>query len=88
MEKKKKSKNDYFVTTVTFLNRQQLDYLDTLGKDCLFRYGHKLSRSKVLSELVDFLVGLKIDIKRLDLKDGSLSKAIKRAIKDGNGREE
>ena len=40
---------------VTFLNRQQLDYLDKLGKDALFSTGVKFPRTRVISALVDLL---------------------------------
>ncbi len=39
---------------VTFLNRQEVDFLDKLGKDALFTTGVKLSRSKLIAWLVDF----------------------------------
>ena len=40
---------------VTFLNRQQLDYLDKLGKDALFSTGVKFPRTRVISALIDLL---------------------------------
>jgi len=46
---------------VTFLNRQEIDFLDKLGKDALFSCGSKISRAKILSWLVDFLKKLGID---------------------------
>ena len=45
---------------VTFLNREEVDFLDKLGKDALFSTGLKLSRAKILSWLVDFIERLKI----------------------------
>jgi uncharacterized protein (DUF934 family) len=55
--------------TVTFLTREQVDYLDKMGKDALFYQGRKLSRAEILSELVDFLMHSGIDIKKLDFKN-------------------
>lgn len=46
---------------VTFLNRDEVDYLDKLGKDALFSSGIKLSRAKVIAWLVDFIEHLKIN---------------------------
>jgi len=45
---------------VTFLNREEVDFLDKIGKDALFSTGLKLSRAKILSWLVDFIEKLKI----------------------------
>jgi len=40
---------------VTFLDRQQVDYLDKLGKDALFSTGVKFPRTRVISTLIDLL---------------------------------
>jgi hypothetical protein len=45
---------------VTFLNRQEVDFLDKLGKDALFSTGCKLSRAKLIAWLVDFTKELNI----------------------------
>jgi hypothetical protein len=45
---------------VAFLNRQEVDFLDKLGKDALFSTGLKLSRTKLIAWLVDFLKDLNI----------------------------
>jgi hypothetical protein len=45
---------------VTFLNREEVDFLDKLGKDALFSCGSKLSRAKLIAWLIDFLKGLNI----------------------------
>jgi hypothetical protein len=39
---------------VTFLNRDEVDFLDKIGKDALFSTGLKVSRAKLISWLVDF----------------------------------
>jgi len=44
---------------VTFLNREEVDFLDKFGKDALFTTGTKVSRAKLISWLVDFLKKLK-----------------------------
>jgi hypothetical protein len=45
---------------VTFLNREELDFLDKLGKDALFSCGLKISRAKVIEWLVDFIQKLNL----------------------------
>ncbi len=61
------------IRTVTFLTREQIDYLDKLGKDALFYQGHKISRSQILAELVNFLIGLGISMQEVDLHDETLA---------------
>lgn len=39
---------------ITLLNREELDFLDKLGKDALFSTGHKLSYNEILRGLIDF----------------------------------
>jgi len=54
---------------IVFLNREQVDFLDKLGKDTLFSGKKKLPRTKIMSGLVDLLVDLDIngkDISSLD----------------------
>jgi len=46
---------------VTFLNRQEVDFLDKLGKDALFSTGCKLSRAKLIAWLVNFLQELNLN---------------------------
>ena len=46
---------------VTFLNRDEVDFLDKLGKDALFSTGLKLSRAKLIAWFVDFIEKLKIN---------------------------
>lgn len=45
---------------VTFLNRNEVDFLDKLGKDALFSSGVKLSRAKLIAWLIDFMKKLNI----------------------------
>ena len=45
---------------VTFLNRDEVDFLDKLGKDALFSSGIKLSRAKLIAWLVDMVKELNI----------------------------
>lgn len=45
---------------VTFLNRDEVDFLDKMGKDAFFSAGSKVSRAKLIAWLVDMLKGLNI----------------------------
>lgn len=46
---------------IALLTRDQVDFLDQVGKDALFSTGRKLSRTKIISALVEFLRNLGID---------------------------
>lgn len=39
---------------ITMLEREELEFLDKLGKDSLFSTGHKLSYNEILKSLIDF----------------------------------
>ncbi|OQX79621.1 MAG: hypothetical protein B6D56_06730 [Candidatus Omnitrophica bacterium 4484_70.1] len=41
---------------VTFLNREELDFLDNISKDILFSIGIKVPRSTILRNLVDIFL--------------------------------
>jgi len=64
---------------VTFLNRREMDFLDKLGKDALFSTGLKLSRSKLIAWLVDFMKELHINGQGLK-SEKDLESRIKRAL--------
>ena len=72
-------KNDLQETTnqrvVAFLNRNEVDYLDKVGKDALFSTGFKVSRTKLIAWLVDFIQKLKRNPSELEvLGDGEQEK--------------
>jgi len=46
---------------VTFLKRDEVDFLDKLGKDALFSTGIKLSRTKLIAWLIDFIEKLHLN---------------------------
>ena len=39
---------------ITALGREEMDFLDKIGKDALFTTGHKLSYNEILRALIDF----------------------------------
>ena len=73
---------------VTFLTRRQIDFLDKLGKDALFSQGSKLSRSDILSELVNFLMSLGISLKGTDLSNHDFSEIISEVVNNNHLKEE
>ena len=52
---------------IASLNREQVDYLDKIGKDALFSSGVKLSRNQILAAMVNAL-------KRLNLTGEGITK--------------
>lgn len=38
---------------VALLTREEMDFIDKLSKDALFSTGHKLSRTEIISALID-----------------------------------
>ena len=52
--------NQHSHRVVASLNREQVDYLDQLGKDAQFSSGTKLSRTQILSAMVNVLKRLNL----------------------------
>ena len=67
---------------VTFLNREEVDFLDKLGKDALFSTGAKLSRAKLIAWLVDFIEHLSINGKNIK-SEGDLENRIRGVLQRG-----
>ena len=61
---------------VTFLNRQEVDFLDKVGKDALFSSGIKVSRAKILSWSIEFLKKLKFSGENIKTEDDFEKKLI------------
>jgi len=76
------------IRTVTFLTREQVDYLDKLGKDALFSDGIKLSRAEILMDMVKLLMCLNIDITKMDLSKKDLVGEIMKALSQKNDKGE
>jgi hypothetical protein len=75
MLKNSKAVNTHRV--ITMLNREELEFLDKLGKDSLFSTGHKLSYNEILRSLIDFAMEIPISGEKIDsqktLKDKILA---------------
>ncbi|MFC1658874.1 hypothetical protein ACFL1D_05780 [Candidatus Omnitrophota bacterium] len=64
---------------VTFLNRDEVDFLDKLGKDALFSTGLKLSRAKLIAWFIDFIERLEINGKGIK-SENDLEKRISHSL--------
>lgn len=73
---------------ITFLTRDELDFLDKIGKDALFSAGTKLSRSKIISAIVDVMRRLGIDGTGLRSKKELERRIIKAMKKERKGEQE
>lgn len=51
---------------ITMLCREEVDFLDKLGKDALFSTGHKLSYNEILRGLIDFAIETGISGEEID----------------------
>ena len=64
---------------VTFLTREELDFLDKLEKDAMFSTGTHISRSKIIEDLADIITRTKMDA--VGIKDnGELERRMMDAI--------
>ena len=51
----KELKDSGYHRVIAFLNREEVDYLDNIGKNALFTTGSKLSRIKIIKTVVNVL---------------------------------
>jgi len=63
---------------IAMLDRQELDFLDKLGKDALFSTGHKLSYNEILRGLVDFIRDIGISGDKVTSGEGLKEKILQR----------
>ena len=54
---------------ITMLDRNEIDFLDKLGKDALFSTGHKLSYNDILKGLIDFAIDIGLSGENVDSFD-------------------
>ena len=75
-------KNTQQVThrVIALLNREQVDFLDKLGKDALFSTGAKLSRTKIIYAMVNALRSLGITGNGVRSKEELEQKIVKAAF--------
>ncbi len=55
MDRHNSSRNSHAHRVIASLNREQVDYLDKIGKDAQFSSGIKLSRTQIVAAMVNVL---------------------------------
>ena len=60
MERHHPESNSHAHRVIASLNREQVDYLDKIGKDAQFSSGTKLSRTQILTAMVNVLKRLNL----------------------------
>jgi hypothetical protein len=61
---------------ITMLDREEMDFLDKLGKDALFTTGHKLSYNDILKGLIDVAKEARLSGDKINSLEGFKSKLI------------
>ncbi|MFA4889414.1 MAG: hypothetical protein WC628_07580 [Candidatus Omnitrophota bacterium] len=51
---------------ITMLNREEVEFMDKMGKDALFSAGHKLSYNVILKGLLDVAMDLGVSGENID----------------------
>ncbi len=64
---------------VAFVNREEMDFLDRLGKDAWFSTGMKLSRTQIIEALVNLMMEMGVKGDGISSKE-ELKKHILKAI--------
>jgi len=71
---------------IALLGRDQVDFLDKISKDALFSTGSKLSRTKIISAMVDVLKDLHVSgrgVKTSDELERKILEAMQNPSKGG-----
>ena len=71
---------------ITMLGRQEIDFMDKLGKDALFSTGHKLSYNDILRGLIDFAMAAGISGERIDSAKALAERLLRRFSKSHANR--
>jgi len=69
---------------VAFLDREEMDYLDKLGKDALFSTGVKIPKTKIILALVDMLKKLNINGEGIKSEEDIIQKILNSIKKSEN----
>jgi len=81
----KPNNRDTKARLVAMISRDEMDLLDRIGKDALFSAGRKLSRTEVVSAILDAVASLPITGKNIHSKEelrNYIIKAIEEKAKD------
>jgi len=72
-------KKEFRHRVVTFLTREELEFMDKLNKDAMFSTGKHISRAQVLQDLAELLSRTDMDAKSLK-NDADLEQRMMEAI--------
>ncbi len=86
--KKNGSTRQLLSRVITFLTREELDYVDKLSKDSLFSTGTKLPRAKIVEVMVDACMKSGVTGKNVHSKEELLNKIIEAIAKKAMERKE
>lgn len=64
---------------IAMLDREELDFMDKLGKDALFSTGHKLSYNDIIRGLIDFSREIGLSGTTIDSQNALKEKILQRA---------
>jgi hypothetical protein len=73
-----KSNDENVRRVIAIMNREEIDYLDKIGKDSLFTTGNKLSRIRILRAMVEAMKDLAIDGKNIKNEDDLKNEILKK----------
>ena len=79
----KSQENDIRARLIAMISREEMDFIDGIGKDALFSTGHKLTRTDVIEAILDAVAALAINGKDIHTKEeltGQILKAIEEKI--------
>ena len=70
--------NERLQRVIALLNREDIDYLDNIGKDSLFTKGTKLSRIKIIRAMIEAMKKLDITGKGIGSEEDLKEEILKR----------
>jgi hypothetical protein len=73
-----KSNDENVRRVIAIMNREEIDYLDKIGKDSLFTTGNKLSRIRIRRAMVEAMKDLAIDGKNIKNEDDLKNEILKK----------
>ena len=87
---KTKSVKNQKARLIAMISRQEMDFVDKISKDALFSTGHKLTRTDVISAILDVVSQLSVTGRGVYTED-DLRERLRRAIEakaEGKGYHE
>ncbi len=84
VRKMKDQKNHSKARLVAMISRNEMDFIDKIGKDALFSTGRKLSRTDVISAIIDVMHEFPMTGKGIHTKDELHARIIKAIIRNND----